>query len=131
MSLKSERPDTHCCQFRTKKKFAYFYLSTSHPFERGTTKYCHWTWSIVYHQRNKLKVYNSLKGNKLACLQIPKAHFSYLIWLICGKIIIYAIFIMVMDTCTKILSKQGIQNKLFTKISNSFIPWLLYLHVYL
>ena len=30
-------------------------------------------------------------------LQIPKAHFSYLIWLmICGKSIIYAIFIMVM-----------------------------------
>ena len=56
-------------------------------------------------------------------LQIPKANFSYLIWLmICGKSIIYAIFIMVMHACTKSLSKQGIQNKLFTKISNSFSP---------
>ena len=56
-------------------------------------------------------------------LQIPKANFSYLIWLmICGKSIIYAIFIMVMHACTKGLGKQGIQNKLFTRISNSFSP---------
>ena len=49
-------------------------------------------------------------------LQIPKAHFSYLIWLmICRKSIIYAIFIMVMHACTKSLSKQCIQNKLFTR----------------
>ena len=60
-------------------------------------------------------------------LQIPKAHFSYLIWLmICGKSIIYAIFIMMMHKCTKSLNKQGIQNKLFTRISNSFSPSLLY-----
>ena len=39
-------------------------------------------------------------------LQIPKAYFSYLIWLmICGKSIIHAIFIMVMHACTKNLSK--------------------------
>ena len=56
-------------------------------------------------------------------LQIPKVHFSYLIWLlICGKNIIYAIFIMVMHACTKSLSKQGIQNKLMTRISNSSSP---------
>ena len=56
-------------------------------------------------------------------LQIPKANFSYLIWLmICGKSIIYAIFIMVMHACTKGLGKQGIQNKLFTRISNFFSP---------
>ena len=41
-----------------------------------------------------------LEGKNWHALQIPKAHFSNLIWLICGKIIIYAIFIMVMDACT-------------------------------
>ena len=56
-------------------------------------------------------------------LQIPKAHFSYLIWLmICGKSIIYAIFIMVIHARTKSLTKQRIQNKLFTRIFNSFSP---------
>ena len=60
-------------------------------------------------------------------LQIPKAHISYLIWLmICGKSIIYAIFIVMMHKCTKSLNKQGIQNKLFKRISNSFSPSLLY-----
>ena len=50
-------------------------------------------------------------------LQIPKANFSYLIWLmICGKSTIYAIFIMVMHAYTKSLSKQAIQNKLFIRI---------------
>ena len=54
-------------------------------------------------------------------LQIPKANFSCLIWLmICGKSIVYFIFILVMHSYTKILRKQAIQNKLFIRISSSF-----------
>ena len=41
-------------------------------------------------------------------LEIPKAHFTYLIWImICGKSIIHTIFTMVMHACTKSLSKQA------------------------
>ena len=29
------------------KTFCISIISTSHPFERGTNKYCHWAWSIV------------------------------------------------------------------------------------
>ena len=54
--------------------------------------------------------------------KIAKAHFSYTIylWHKC-------FFTMVVHTCTKTLSKQGIQKKkkMFAKISNSFSPYLL------
>ena len=29
-------------KFRTNKNLRISIMSTSHPFERGTTKYCHW-----------------------------------------------------------------------------------------
>ena len=34
-------------KFSTKKNLRIYTVSTSHPFERGTTKYCHWAWSVV------------------------------------------------------------------------------------
>ena len=50
------------------------------------------------------------------------------------KVLCYAMvytFLLVVHACTKSLSKQGIQKILFTRISNSFSPKLLYLHAYL
>ena len=59
--------------------------------------------------------------------QIANGHFSYPIWLMISEKN-YAIlwrtrfFIMMVHACAKSLSKQGIQKKLFARISNSFSP---------
>ena len=37
----------HILNFGTKKKMCTFLTSTSHLFERGATRYCHWAPSIV------------------------------------------------------------------------------------
>ena len=78
--------------------------------------------------KEQIESLNFPEGKQIGMfLQIPRTHFSYLIWLtICGKSIIYAIFIIMMHKCTNGLNKKGIQNKLFIRISNSFSPSLLY-----
>ena len=105
------------------KKLHISIISTSHPFERGTTKYCHGHEVLCSNKGTNWKVIFPWKKINWHDLQIPNADFNYLIWLlICGKSIVYAIFIMVMHACTKSQSKQNVQNKLFTRISYFFSP---------
>ena len=111
-----------------KKKIAHIFIIHQSSFEKGHTilplgtKYCV---AILWKSSNWKFVFSWRKINWYV-LQIAKAYFSYTIWLmISEKSIVAYTFLhhgMVGHAFTKCLRKQGIQKKLFTRISNSFIP---------
>ena len=115
-------------KFRTEKKIAHIFIIHQSSFEKGHTvlplgtKYCV---AILWKSSNWKFVFSWRKINWYV-LQIAKAYFSYTIWLmISEKSIVAYTFLhhgMVGHAFTKCLRKQGIQKKLFTRISNSFIP---------
>ena len=72
-------------------------------------------------KRNELKVYISLKENKLKFFQIAKVQVHDLVHDFFKKVRKGAHFVtVVVHACPKSLSKQGIQRNLFTRISRIY-----------
>ena len=118
----------HIVKFRT-IKIAYFF----HPppvILSGSTKYCHSIGRQVFCSNRGMngkfifpwrkmffKCFSNSKGSFQLLDLVNDFWKKYYAMLWCTRF-----FIMVVHACTKSLSKQGIQKKLFTRISNSFSP---------